>query len=304
LMNICLQSDEVLSDERVSSSADALLDGYLNSFGDSEDDVLSFSKQCYRHSEPSNKIKNASHEHFEDNEEVKGKRLLEKFVENEGSSRSHSQIPREELRSLVAFVEDITKSFKEYGAQFDFCTKCIRALLVPAFPSSLRCRVLQELDGMLHVWTLPEEETNDREVSLLLEKIVSGGLSIADGSVPDSIDILNQATSILARAQARYAGKYITWYCIALLARNLGSSLEDTGHLKAAKSRLEKLDAITIDVICRATRVARDGGGSRMALTNGVMRALGGNPSVHINETAVVTAEFIEQVMKDNNLLQ
>ncbi|KAG7362803.1 RNA polymerase II-associated protein 1 (RPAP1) related protein [Nitzschia inconspicua] len=302
LMNLCLQSDDALSDDRVITSADALLEGYLKSFGNSEDDAMSFSKECFLHSEPTGKAKTVLQDYENDGEEVKGEGMLEKFVASEGTSLTAPRFPPEQLRALEAFIEDTTNSFKEYGAQFDFCTKCIRSLLNPGFPSSTRCRLLQELDGILHVLTLPKEQEDDDEISLPLERCISGGFSFIDGSPPDNADIINKVSSILARTHSRSLGKFMTAYCIAVLARNLGNSLRDSTLRQPAKSRMEKLDAKSVETICRATVLTRDEGGSKSSLIDGVLKAIAQIFSIRENDGTVVSAALVERCIKECHL--
>ncbi|KAL3921771.1 MAG: hypothetical protein SGILL_002572, partial [Bacillariaceae sp.] len=196
LMNVCLQSEQILSDYCISDAAEAILDRYLRVFGKVDSDVLDFCNECSLHSTPTMKT-NSAEEEDSDETKLSDQEALEKFVLSEGESIYTSRIPVKDLRSLEVFIEDITTSYREYGAQFDVCTKCVRAFLHPAFPSSIRCRVLQELDGMHHVLTLPKEAKDVSEIAKLLAINISGGLSAVDGTAPDNADILNKAAEIL-----------------------------------------------------------------------------------------------------------
>jgi hypothetical protein len=304
VMNVSLQVEEVLSDERIIKHANNVLDRYLIVFGSSDLDGSDFCRECRLHAAPSSKAETTSREEPVDEEYLKGQQMLEKFVKSEGTTSSGtSAVSPEELRALEAFVEDMARSYREYGAQFDFCTKCIRACLFPAFPVSIRCRMLQELDDMLHLLTLPKEDENNHEVSLILEKSIAGGVSSVDESVPDTTEILNKAVSILCRVRSRSVGKYMTAYCVALLARNLASSLQDR-RLQPIKARLERLDPCSIDTICRATALTRKGGGTKSALVEGVLKALSEPVLMQEGESTLVDAQYVQNCLDQYDLIQ
>jgi len=278
LMNICLQSEEVLNDDRIMESGEALLDRYLKEFGANDSDVVTFCQECLCHSAPKNKVGNGEEKEEETALNERDQKVLEDFVNNKDMSTTPHQISKEELRSLEAFLEDMSKSYREYGAQFDFCTKCIRVFLLPSFPPSIRCRVLQEMDGMVHLLTLPKELEIETEMAQLLLRSVPGGLPEADSSLRDGSDILNKVNGILAlepdSLRPLHGCGYVTTYCIALLARNLGSCLTSGSGVQAAKRRLQKLDSQTVEIICRATKLFLQNGGKRDALVDAVLKSL------------------------------
>ena len=269
------------------------------------DDLVNFCRECLAHSTPKNVVK-ASKEDGEDGNEgdvvdEKDEKLLEDFLNSDDPSTLVSQISPEELRSLEAFVEDMAKSYREYGAQFDLCTKCIRIFLLPCFPPSIRCRVLQELQGMFHLLTLPKEMENDDEIMSLLRRSISGG---ADEMtlIRDSPDILNKATGILGEDVSSSTrtdfGDYVTLYCIALLSRNLGISLKLESGVQAMKQRLDKLDSLTVKKICQATSLFLQNSGSKDDLVRAVLKAISSSDDSNDCERVVVDSKFIDECLQ------
>jgi hypothetical protein len=294
LMNVCLQAEEVLSDERISDSGEAILDRYLLRFSSTSTNVVDFCSHCFLHSTPL--AKELNNEEVSNDTKLSDQETLEKFVESEGESSSSSHLSAKQMRSLETFIEDITKTYREYGAQFDFCTKCVRAFLLPVFPSSIRCRVLQELDGMHHLLTLPRELEDVNKMSWLLSHSVSGGLLSTGDAATDSADILNKAVEILG-SNTRLIDGYMRAYCISLLARNLGSSLNST-RLHTVKHRLIKLDAMTVETICRSTAMTVQDGGTKDAIVQSVMKAIS-EETLHTENDfkPVVTEKFVDECL-------
>jgi hypothetical protein len=303
-MNVCLQSEEVLSSDSIQEAGEAIIDRYLKLFGEHEDDLVNFCRECFAHSTPKTEVKATTDDGDDDKEEdvidEKDEKLLEDFLNNEDPSTLVSQISPEELRSLGAFVEDMAKSYREYGAQFDLCTKCIRIFLLPCFPPSIRCRVLQELHGMLHLLTLPKEMENDDEIVSLLRKSISGGAD-EETVIRDSPDILNKAIEILSKDKSSSTrtelGDYVTMYCIALLSRNLGISLKLESGVQAMKQRLEKLDSYTAKKICQATSLFLHCGGTKDDLVRAVLKAISSSDDSNECDRVVVDSTFIEECL-------
>jgi RPAP1-like, N-terminal len=281
LINVCLHPETVLSDERILDSGEAILDRYLRHFGDNEQDIFDFCLECSQHSTPtkgrSKRGGDAASDHEADAFDEADKKLLERLVNQDGATiAAHSGLPIQEIRAVENLLEDMSNAYREYGAQYDFFTKCIRMFLHPVFPTAIRCRALKELDGMLHLLTLPKESKDTKEQAKLLHKNVTGGLPGLDGSVRDGPDVLDAAARVLARGaeSSRPLGRYMENYCVALLARGLGAALaEEGGPTETFKRRLDGLDECIVTSICKAASVWIGKGGTKDSLVDAVMDA-------------------------------
>ena len=119
--------------------------------------IVDFSKACLQHTDPS---KGGADVTEGEQLEEKDKKLLELL---NPTMPNNFALSSEEIRSLEAFLDDMVEAYNDYGAQYDLFTKCMRLFLFPSFPlfplfpSSIRCRALRELRGVLHVMTLSLE---------------------------------------------------------------------------------------------------------------------------------------------------
>ena len=278
LTNVCLHPETVLRNDRVLDTAEAVLDRYVDQLEQAS--VFEFSQACLQHTQPA-KITKSSSTGNDGEEEVeleeKDKKLFELF---NPSQTTNIALSKEEMRSLGAFIEDLSTAYNDYGAQYDFFTKCMRLFLLPVFPSPIRRRTLRELRDILHLFTLPREMEHASEMSALLGKSVIGGLPKQDGSPRDPSDILDTVVDTVVHSSAtRALDGYILNYSVALLARNLAASLsdEETG-LEASKQRLMRLDPYTFTLVCETATKFLAGGGTKESLvdaTIGVVFAYG-----------------------------
>jgi hypothetical protein len=272
LMNVCLHPETVLRDHQVLEKAEAVLDRYWHQL-DQASVLIEFSKACLQHTEPTKKTASSTTENEDEEEEELEEKDLKLFELFNPQQTSNVALSSDEMRSLVAFIEDLSTAYNDYGAQYNFFTKCMRLFLLPVFPSSIRCRTLRELRDMLHLFTLPRELEDDNEMSALLRQSVSGGLPEQDGSTRDPPDVLDTVVSILVHGStSRSFHGYILNYCISLLARNLATSLSGTG-LEASKQRLLRLDVDTAALVCETTTKFLANGGTKDALVGATMNA-------------------------------
>lgn len=273
LLNLCLQPETVLSDERILDCAETILDRYLESFGDNERHILDFCLECSQHSSPAQGTSKRP-DNDGDTPKDNDQKLFNHFVNRNEMSGSHNEIPVHEVRALENLLDDLTNAYRDYGAQYDFFTKCIRVFLLPVFPTSIRCRALKELDGMFHLLTLSKESGDPEELTKLLRKTVSGGLPGMDGSIQDGPDILEGVSRILAREaeSSRTLGSYMQNFCVALLARNLAASFSARG-LQTPKRRLEGIGKDVVTAICEAASTFIDRGGTKESLVAAVISA-------------------------------
>mmetsp|Transcript_21093 Transcript_21093/g.23613 ORF Transcript_21093/g.23613 Transcript_21093/m.23613 type:complete len:1291 (+) Transcript_21093:89-3961(+) len=274
LMNVCLQPEQVFRDERILNSGEILLDRYLKHFGANGIDIIDFCQECLDHS--GRDTKNAVNNHEEEDAlEEKDKKLLDDFVTAMNANSKNCQFSPEQLRAIEAFVEDLTTAYRDYGAQYDFFTKCIRVFLLPIFPASIRCRALKELENMLHLLTISKEYEDGIEMVQLLSKSFVGGLPSVDSSKRDGAEILDAASRILAHdcISSRPLEGYMRHYCIGLLVRSFASSLSTGQGIETAKLRLKRLNKKNIQTICKTTSLFIQTNGSKSALVAAVIKS-------------------------------
>lgn len=299
LMNVCLQPETVFSDDRILDSGEAILDRYLEHFGESEQDILDFFVECSHHSTPAKgRIKQGDIDDDVDKldkMEDKDMKLLEQFVNRNEAVATRNDIPVQQVRALENLIEDLSNAYRDYGAQYDFYTNCIRVFLLPVFPVSIRCRALKELEGMLHLLTLPTESGDTKEMSKLLRKNLTGGLPGIDDSIRDGPEILDGVSRVLAHGaeSSRPLGSYMQNYCVALLVRSLAAAVSE-GGLQAAKRRLEGLDQLIVTAICEAVSIFVHQGGTKDSLVVAVIDATAGVARAGQEWGNIADAKFVD----------
>lgn len=241
LMNICLHHEVILRDDRILELAEALLERYwprltAMSIGD-------YARACLSHTDPSNAK--------QDDLEEKDKKLLEFF---EPQTTKDLILSKKEMKSLEAFLDDLVEAYNDYGAQYDFFTKCMRLFLLPSFPVTIRCRALRDLRGILHLLTLPSEVDNKNELEALLVHSISAGIPLdKDRAIRDPPEILESVVSILIPGSTpRPVHGYILGYSVVQLARSLIISLRSGEGIETMTIRLVQLDASIVDMVCQA----------------------------------------------------
>ena len=251
LMNVCLHHEDILQDSKVLESAEALFDMLFRRI--SKSSIQAFGNACFHHISTTRSHQNETEEEKLDEKDEK---LLKMFNPEPIDKVSLST---EELKALDAFIEDLLAAFNDYGAQYDFFIKCMRLFLMSMFPTSIRCKALKELSGVLHLLTLPGEleDTSSTGICLVLSKGINGGLPAKDQSLRDSSDLLNLVASFTRPGgTARAPEGFFLLLSIALLARNLAICLseDDSTGLEAFKKRIAVVDAGIADRIFQVTR--------------------------------------------------
>jgi hypothetical protein len=282
VMNVCLQPEDIIRDNGINSAAETIVRRYLQHFG--RDDGLIFCRECFCHSNTAKPASDADTFHDGDNRvsqledvdetsSVKGYKILENYLHQEQDppiGETAVTVPVAELKALEAFVEDLCTAYKDYGAQYTFFAQCIRVFLLPVFPDSVRRRVVQELEGMLHTLTFPEKD----DMKELVQKSMLGGLPDVDRSHRDSPVILDAITTAIARSQSlsRPLQGYTLHLSVALLARSLsiGISSNDQAAISMSKRRLQRLPSKMIVLICEVADSFLEEGGTVDALVNAV----------------------------------
>jgi hypothetical protein len=164
VINVSLHPEVVLREDNVNDLAEAVLNRYLPRL-DGES-AHHFAMACLEHTEPNKKQHTGAlisdkqvNEELDDNEKLE-KKLASMFLPEESATTGSGGAiiwSSQEMKAVEALLEDLLSAYTDYGAQYNFFTKCMRLFLLPVFPSSLRCRVLHELRGMIHLLTLPDE---------------------------------------------------------------------------------------------------------------------------------------------------
>jgi len=273
LMNVCLHHEHVLRDERILNTGEVVLDRYLQNFGCNENDITDFCQECLDHSGHTGKMERSDDgEEAHDALEEKDKKLLDDFANALTINLADSKLSSEQIRALVAFLEDLATAYRDYGAQYDFFTKCIRVFLLPMFPSLIRCRGLKELQNMLHLLTLSRETEDENEMMQLLLNSLTGGLPAADNSLRDGTDVLNAVAKAIAAASTRPLEGYTRHFCIGMLARNFAISLSTKQGIEISRKRLERLKTKNVMGVCKATELfLRSGDGTKNSLVKAII---------------------------------
>ena len=288
LMNVCLHPETVLRDDRVLDTAEAVFDRYWNRL--TQASLFEFSNACFQHTEPAKK---AETENEGEELEEKDRKLFELFNPD---TPNNVALPSKEMRSLESFLEDLSTAFIDYGAQYNIFTKCMRVFLLPIVPSSIRCRALRDLRGVLHLLTLPSEMEDSNKMSMLLRQNVAGGLPQIDGSLRDPSDVLDGVVSILAQQNtARALDGFMLNYSIALLVRNVATSLSGPG-LEASKQRLLRLDKDTVSLVCNIVGHFMIDGGTKEALVKATIQAKPSSISSQ-NQGSVIAERDLENLL-------
>jgi hypothetical protein len=237
LMNLALQSEDIISNEKMVISLNLLIDSYTRQVKDSNTVTAGgFSKECELHSSTRAKTKRA------DADEEKKQTETEKEV-------SKILWPKKQTQAVTGFLGDMCESFLEYGAQYPFFTKCIRLFLASSFPPEVRCDLLQRLRGALHLLTLEDDE----DLTLVLAACLPGGLPSVDNSTRDPPSILDAATVVLVDNSVRSGKSFISSWAVALLARSLAVCLEEGQGLGTTERRLRRLDPVLASRVLAVT---------------------------------------------------
>lgn len=231
LMNVCFHSEELLGNASITFPSMQLFDIYIRAVDAKF--VQDFAETCLLHSTPP--ATNQADAKLTENEERLKSHLY-------GDALTDTTLSNQAFRALEAFVNDLRAGYTTHGAQYPFYTRCLRAFLLPAFPSKIRCEVLRSLRGMLHLLTLPDDTKTT--LGPLLKMSLLGGLPTVDGSTRDAPVILDTFAETLAfdKNKAELDHGYVSLLAVALLARSLAISLRtDSSGVIVAKRRIQSL---------------------------------------------------------------
>jgi hypothetical protein len=237
LMNICLQSEIVLSEGTLLAAATNLFVKYTQR--DSNQNLaISFCEACLLHS--------TARKHQEVDEtktEEETKRLA---LMDEPSEAS--------MRSLSDFLIDLCDSFVDHGAQYPFFTKCIRTFLLPTFPARIRCELLGRLRGLLHLLSLEGDNMSE-----LLYFHLSAKSPLVDESSRDDPEFLDEITNAYAIGSGtRGDDVFVSVLAVATLTKSLAISLAfPSSGQSASKRRIQRLEhSVAIKILQSVARFA------------------------------------------------
>jgi hypothetical protein len=239
LLNVCLQSEDVLGDESVGALCTRVLTKLLQKV-DSHF-VKAFADSCVGHS--SVPILDESSKDVLEEE----RKLAEALLEEEQDPTN--VLSGKHLRIVMDFVNDLCTNFCDYGAQYPFFGICFRVFLYPAFPSKIRCEVLARLQGLLHLVFLPDE---DPVILNYFWKIPQ-----LDG---DTLDAL--ALSYSRSSPNRFEG-LVYHYAIGALGTSLYRSVQQ-GKIVNQRRRLQGLHPTVLAQVAHWAHLELNGTGTRI----------------------------------------
>jgi len=257
LLNVCLHPETILREERIAEASGALFEKYCSQLNETSS-LFELSHACLRHTEPAKK--EVADPEADQSTDEKEKALLDKLLHP--NMETDTALSPEAMRSLEALLEDVTTAYRDYGAQYSFFTKCVRLFLSPVYPPSIRCRTMEELRGMLHLLTLPDDSKSDEE---LLEVFLSGGLPEADGSTKDPSSVLDAiAVAVAQESSGRNLDGFFLHFAVATLGRNLASSISDETGSLSMKRRLSQIPSRICSFVCDvASMILKDKGSKK-----------------------------------------
>jgi hypothetical protein len=210
VVNVCLQPESVFQCEKIQFTLTSLLDVYLAANINS---TKGFILACKSHSLPKASKTSKS---------LSSSGAVAPHDSMDASKLSLNCILEESTRTLDDFVGDLCDAFTEFGPQYPSFTRSIRLFLLPSFPSSIRCLVLEKLRGLTHLLSLEGEDQRQ-----LLSLYLPGGLPTVDKSymdAPDFIDSLCGLHNDSSRIRNESPG-FVHHLTVAVLVRSVANSL-------------------------------------------------------------------------------
>jgi len=223
LMNMCLQTEKLLSDSAVTKKAAALLEQY--SFN-STNATAGFAKECSQHAR-------AMQNHKVD-------KLLN--VDTNGLA---DKWEKSWYDAVNTFLDDLCNVFLAFGAQYGFFGRCLRLFLSSYMPSRVRCFLLQRLRGSLHLLSVDGEVSRDMAHSIF---------HLLGEDMTDPWVVVESALSALSEVAQRQDSLFVQKWAVATIARNLGSSFIAQTDSSSTETRVAKLNTKQQSEILRLVR--------------------------------------------------
>lgn len=222
LMNLCLQSEEVLAHELIQEQCERLYRKYEKNVDPIY--VKSFAESCashsaMQHSDPTTTTGDSEGTNEEENKFAAA--LLENDI-----AVGPAVISGKTLRLMMDFMNDLCIAFVDYGAQYPFFAAFLRVFLYPSFPAQVRCEILQRLQGLLHLVSL----SDDTDTTL------AGFL----GDDPSKEDVLDALASRYTKSGPERSHGLVELITVAELGRALGQATQ-RGSADAHRRRVSSL---------------------------------------------------------------
>lgn len=156
---------------------------------------------------------------------------------------------------MLEFSGELCETYLEYGAQYDFFTKCVRCFLQPAFPSRIRCQAMRRLGDVLSLISLPGEDECQSQLVSTLQRSIAGSLPCYDGSTRESPEFLDALVAVYSKGgNPRIHFGYILLLFVLVHARHLAICLQPGWvGLEAELKRLQTVHADVASVVIDAT---------------------------------------------------
>jgi len=282
LLNACLFPEEIIRQDLFSMLFQQLFDLYSSSTQEDQEKAKSFILSCFKHSHTSA----SSMKGDTDVDSITEDQVLELFFSASGNEEKKMDLSPKYFKAVDDFMSDICTAFSDYGAQYEIFCVAIRFLLMPGFPSRNRIIVLNRLKDLLHLLTTQQETNNLLCGSVLkaLERSLSGGLPMRDGSSRDSAELLDTMASLVNndKYSSVHSGGFFYLLTVGYLARNLASSsIKCECGINAMKRRLTGIKQCLLDdIITVSFTLMKDSEGRRETLAEIIM-----NTCLKINDS-------------------
>ena len=257
LLNACLNTERIISNE----SFEAL---FLQLFSQYQQKILeegsqyakAFVTACYKHSSQTKRHHADSAEDYD--------KMMNLFFNGGGAANEKAGLSSKHLKAIDDFVEDLTNSFIDFGAQYELFVRAIRFLLMPEMPVRVRIRVLDKLKDLLHLLTTESEseDVSGMQLKNILAQFYIGGLPEFDNSSRDDGAFLDALSRIIKTSHFSLVQRqngFFYYLTIGCLARNLASNaIRCECGVKAMERRLKGVNTqIWRDIVNTANDCVR-----------------------------------------------
>ena len=280
LLNACLNAERIICNE----SFEAL---FLQLFSQYQQNILeegtqyakAFVTACYKHSSQTKRHHADSAEDYD--------KMMNLFFNGGGAANEKAGLSSKHLKAIDDFVEDLTNSFIDFGAQYELFVRAIRFLLMPEMPVRVRIRVLDKLKDLLHLLTTESEseDVSGMQLKNILAQFYIGGLPNIDNSSRDDgafLDALSRIIRTSHFSSVQRQNGFFYYLTIGSLARNLASNaIRCECGVKAMERRLKGVNTqIWSDIVNTANDCVRKQCGSSDELASIVILVCNNNESV------------------------
>ncbi|CAB9507411.1 expressed unknown protein [Seminavis robusta] len=264
LLLLCFHPEHILQSDEVAGPAEFLLELYTRDMDNSF--AVAFARACLLHS--SGKKKKFQDDSSEaTGTSSKAEKIVSELLHGREADR-RGLLSEDETRAVLGFLNELCDVFLQYGAQYDFCVRCVRCFLMPTFPSRIRCKAASRLGDVLSVISLPGEEDPWSDAGRLmlvplLERSIpgsspeDGGLTTEDGGLTrESPQFLDALVAVYGKGgNPRVQVGYTLILFVLVHARHLAMCLQPGWvGLEAELKRLQKVNDEVASMVTNAAR--------------------------------------------------